>query len=227
MKISVLAAALALAVPLAAGAQSEEVKGFRGYPWGTPREAIPEIAGTQQVGVKDSLPIYSKTVTVNGKEALAGFYFHPKNGGLVEGYYVFPIALEECEQEWSRYLSDLEEAYPTLRREEKVPHRPAADSTRYVSDCEYFIYRGETEEWSASLVNPDPPGDRAGAWINVVGRSLQMTIFYRGGAGEQWESRFRWPRLFRERPEAPPGESPPTTPTQPRPGSGGLPVGRA
>jgi hypothetical protein len=227
LRAGALLVALLAASACSRGDDDEVVRGFHGYSWGTQASEIPEIAGSQPVGEKDGLTIYSADVTHLGREVLAGFYFHPEDGGLVEGYYVFPIALEECEQEWSRHLSDLQRAYPTLHREEKVPHRPAADSTRYVSDCEYFIYRGETEEWSASLVNPEAPGDRAGAWIDVVGRSLRMTVFYRGGAGERWESRFRWPRLFQRRPEAPPAESPPPTPAQPRPGSEGLPLGRA
>jgi hypothetical protein len=203
----------------------EVVQGFHGYPWGTPVQEIPEVAGSEPVGEKDGLTIYSADVSHLGRDVLAGFYFHPKDGGLVEGYYVMPLALEACEQEWSRIVEDLERAYPTLERERKVPVRSAADSTRYVSDCEYFVYRGDTEEWRETLVNPEPPGDRAGAWISVEGRSLRLTIFYRGGAGERWDNRFRWPRLFQRR-EAPAPAEPQPTPPQ-RPDANGLPVGRA
>jgi hypothetical protein len=218
------AAALALAA-CSRGDGVEVVQGFHGYAWGTPVSAIPEVAGSEPVGEKDGLTIYSADVSHLGREVLAGFYFHPDDGGLVEGYYVMPLPLEECEQEWSRWIDDLERAYPGLRREREVPVRSAQDSTRYVSDCEYFVYHGETEEWRETLVNPEPPGDRAGAWIATVGRSLRMTSFYSGGAAQRWEHRFRWPRLFR-RQEAPPPQQQ-ETPAQPRPGSEGLPVGRA
>jgi hypothetical protein len=227
VRASFAVAALLASAACSRGGGEEIVRGFHGYAWGTHSSAIPEIAGSQPVGEKDGLTIYAAELSHLGREVLAGFYFHPRDGGLVEGYYVFALALAECEQEWARQLGDLEASYPALVRVEKIPRRPAADSTRYVSDCEYFIYRGETEEWTAELVNPDPPGDRAGAWIDVVGRSLRMTVFYRGGAGQAWESRFRWPRLFPRRPAAPPPESPPVTPTEPRPGVEGLPVGRA
>ena len=121
-------------------------------------------------------------------------------------------------------IADLEHSFPTLSRDEKVARRPAADSTRYVSDCEFYVFNSETQEWSATLANPDPPGDRAGAWINVIGRSLRMTVFYQGGAGHAWEERFRWPRIFRRQPPVP---RPEEAPEQPGPGSEGLPIGRA
>jgi hypothetical protein len=199
----------------------EVVQGFHGYRWGTSVSEIPEIAGTEQVAERDGLAIYSAEVSHLGREVLAGFYFHPRTGGLVEGYYVLALTLEECESEWSRYVSDLELAYPGLIKEERIAARPEADSARYVSDCEFFVFNGETQEWTTTFVNPEEPEDRAGAWMNVVGRSLRMTIFYRGGAGQAWEERFRWPRLPR-RPEPQPPTSPP-----PPPGSEGLPVGRA
>jgi hypothetical protein len=204
------------------GAEDEVVGGFHGYPWGTEVSAIPEVSGSEQIGEKDGLAIYSAEVTHLGREVLAGFYFHPRTGGLVEGYYVFALTLDECEREWARYVRDLEAAYPGLVKEERIPERPEADSARYVSDCEYFIYRGDLEEWRASFVNPEAPHDRAGLWIDVVGRSLRMTIFYRGAAGQAWEERFRWPFRLPRRPEAPPE---PPAPRPPR--SEGLPFGRA
>jgi hypothetical protein len=223
------AAVLALSA-CSRGEEGEVVDGFHGYAWGTPVTGIPEVAGSEQVGEKDGLAIYSAEITHLGREVLAGFYFHPRDGGLVEGYYVMPLKLEECEQEWSRWVTDLERAYPTLTREQKIPVRTSADSTRYVSDCEYLVYHGETEEWTATLMNPDPPRDRVGAWISVVGRSLRLTVFYRGGAALRWEDRFRWPRLFRREPRPTPAPQPernPQPPAPPRPGAEGLPVGRA
>jgi hypothetical protein len=218
-------AALALLLGLVAcGGEpgAEVVQSFHGYRWGTTVDQIPEVAGTEQVGEKDGLAIYSAEVSHLGRTVLAGFYFHPRTGGLVEGYYVLPITLEECESEWTRYVLDLETTFPTLVKEERTAVRPVADSARYVSDCEYFVFNGEREEWTATFANPEEPGDRAGAWLDVVGRSLRMTIFYRGAEGRAWEERFRWPRLPR-RPRPP--TAPP--PTQPAPGAEGLPVGRA
>ena len=227
MSRAVLLVSVALALSACSrGEGVEVVQGFHGYAWGTPVSEIPEVAGSEPVGEKDGLTIYSADVSHLGREVLAGFYFHPQSGGLVEGYYVMALALEECEQEWSRYVSDLERAYPALRREVDVPVRSAEDSTRYVSDCEYLVYRSDTEEWRETLVNPAPPGDRAGAWISVEGRSLRLTIFYRGGEGQRWEDRFRWPRIFRRR-EAPAPGTDPEAPTRPTPGAEGLPVGRA
>lgn len=218
-----------LAVLLALGACApdagqEVVQSFHGYGWGTQVAEIPEIVGTEPVGEKDGLRIYSATVPHLGRGVLAGFYFHPRTGGLVEGYYVLPLALEECEREWTRYVLDLETAFPGLVKEERLARRPPEDSTRYVSDCEYFVYNGETQEWRATFTNPDDPGDSAGAWLSVEGRSIRLTIFYRGGAGHAWEERFRWPRLPR-RPQ--PRPQLPAPPTRPPAGAEGLPVGRA
>ena len=215
-------AALLAVVACGDGPGPELVQSFHGYRWGTPVAEIPEVAGTEQVGEKDGLAIYSAEVSHLGREVLAGFYFHPRTGGLVEGYYVLPLTLEECEREWTRFVLDLETTFPTLAKEERTAVRPVADSARYVSDCEYFVFNGEREEWTATFVNPGEAGDRAGAWLDVVGRSLRMTIFFRGAAGHAWEERFRWPRLPR-RPRPP--SAPP--PIQPPPGAEGLPVGRA
>ena len=224
MRSALLLAAL-LAASACSGEDGEEVvRGFHGYAWGTPVAQIPEVAGTEQVGDKDGLHIYSADLTYRGRPVLAGFYFHPKTGGLVEGYYVYPITLEECESEWKSVVADLEQSFPTLTKEEHVARRAASDSTRYVSDCELYLFNSETQQWNATLINPDAPGDRAGAWINVIGRSLRMTVFYQGGAGHAWEERFRLPQIFRRQPPAP---RPEEAPQQPRPGSEGLPIGRA
>jgi hypothetical protein len=222
-----LRGALALLLALVACARDpgvEVVQSFHGYRWGTPVEAIPEVAGSEPVGEKDGLAIYSAEVPYLGREVLAGFYFHPRTGGLVEGYYVLPITLEECEREWTRHVLDLETTFPTLVKEERTAARPVADSARYVSDCEYFVFNGEREEWRATFVNPAEPGDRAGAWLGVVGRSLRLTVFFRGGAGRAWEERFRWPKIPLPGRARPPVAPPPATPP---PGAEGLPVGRA
>lgn len=224
-----LASALLLVVAACGGgAEGEEiVRGFHGYPWGTTAEQIPELAGTPPSGEKDGLRVHAAEVPFLGHAMLAGFYFHPRTGGLVEGYYVMRLDLEACEREWARVVADLAAAHPAAERDEVVAVRPAADSARYVSDCEYFLYRGDLEEWRVWFENPAPPHDRAGAWLDVVGRTLRLTVAYQGGESRRWADRFRWP--FRwpfgapERPDAPPG--PPTQ--QPPPGVEGLPFGRA
>jgi hypothetical protein len=70
--------------------------------------------------------------------------------------------------------------------EREVPERSAADSARYVSDCEYFVYNSERDAWATTLVNPGRPRDRAGIRMQVEGRSLRLQMFYRGREGEEW-----------------------------------------
>ena len=189
MKTSVLVAALAFAAPLAAAAQGDGVQGFRGYPWGTPREAIPEVAGTPQVGVKDSLPIYSKVVSLNGKDVLAGFYFHPQTGGLVEGAYVFVLTLEECLPIWYTMTEQIERDHPGFTREVRIPVRTGDDRTIYDSDCEFFAYNSHIETWTATYANPNPPHDRIMLWVRTIERSPRLTVVYRGAAGQAWADR--------------------------------------
>lgn len=190
----------------------EVVRGFRGYPWGTPLSDIPEVAGTEPVGERDGLVVHAADVEFLGRHALAGFYFHPRRGGLVEGYYVLPLDLEECEGEWARYEAALAQELPTLVREGNIPSRPEADRARYESDCEYFVYNGGREDWSVTFVNPERPRDRAGLWMKVVGRSLRMTVFYRGGAAQAWIDRVRGRPRREPRPLEPPPAAPPEPP---------------
>jgi hypothetical protein len=171
---------------LACGEGVEVVRGFHGYAWGTQKSEIPELAGSERADMGDGLVIYTAPVTLLGREALAGFYFHPRTGRLIEGVYVMPVTLEECEGEWRRYEDDLRAAYPGLEVERELPERSAADSARYVSDCEYFVYNSEKTPWATTLVNPSRPGDRAGIRMQVEGRSLRLHVFYRGREGEEW-----------------------------------------
>jgi hypothetical protein len=188
MKPVVLLVALVLALPGQAAAQ-EVLSGFRGYPWGTPREAIPEIAGSEQVGVKDSLPIYAKMVTLNGKEALAGFYFHPVTGGLVEGAYAFVLTMQDCLPIWATLTEQIERDYPAFSRDVRVPKREGKDVAIYDSDCEYYAFNSHIETWTATYANPRAPGDRVMLWMRTIERTPRLTVLYRGGAGQAWADR--------------------------------------
>jgi hypothetical protein len=179
-------AALALSVASCGDSGIEVVQGFHGYSWGTELSQIPELAGSPRVDLGEGLVIHTAEVKLLGRDALAGFYFHPRTDRLIEGVYVMPITLDECEREWARFESDLRASYPGLIEELSVPRRPAADSARYVSDCEYFVYNYERSPWFINLENPASPHDRAGARMSVQGRSLQLQIFYRGREGQEW-----------------------------------------
>lgn len=212
-------AALALLLASCSEGGVEVVHGFHGYPWGTERSDIPELASSQRADLGEGLVIYTADVKLLGRDALAGFYFHPRTGRLIEGVYVMPITLDECEREWLRFEVDLRASYPGLEEERLVARRAAADSTRYVSDCEYFVYNFESHPWSTTLVNPSPPHDRAGIRMDVEGRSLRLQLFYRGAEGQDWaEHPGRGKPL---EPGAPPPQGPPPVP------SGGAPFGRA
>jgi len=184
----------------------ELVDGFHGYSWGSAPSEIREVARTGR-GVTDTgLIVHSTEVSFLGRNALAGFYFEPRGGGLVEGQYVVPLSLEECEQEWERYATHIREAFPGLAAEERVPRREGADLQRYESDCEYYAYNSETEDWFLKSVNPERPHDQASMWIRVVGRSLRLNVLYRGGAGQAWDRRNN--REMAD-PKPPPPPSPP------------------
>jgi hypothetical protein len=170
--------------------QMEVVTGFHGYPWGASISAIPELAGKSPVGVKDGLVIYSLPVTVAGTRALAGFYAHPRTGALLEGAYVFALTLDECHAVWAAVVRQIESEFPALARESKIPTRATAEQRRvYESDCEYFAYNSHLETWSASYVNPSPPGDRILLNMRMVERSPRLSVVYRGGAGQAWATR--------------------------------------
>ena len=188
MKPLTLLGALLVALPSSLAAQ-EVLTGFRGYVWGTPREAIPEIAATQQVGVKDSLPIYSAMVTLHGKEALAGFYFHPVTGGLVEGAYVFALTFQDCLPIWFTMTEQIERDYPTFTREARIPKREGKDVTVYESDCEFYAFNSHIETWTATYANPSSPSDRVMLWMRTIERAPRLTVLYRGGAGQAWADR--------------------------------------
>jgi hypothetical protein len=198
--------ALSLALFACAGEGVEIVRGFHGYAWGTRKAEIPELAGSERADLGEGLVIYTAEVSVLGREALAGFYFHPRSGGLIEGVYVMPVTLEECASEFRRFEDDLRASHLGLVEERHVPERPAADSARYVSDCEYFVYNSEKEEWSTTFVNPSRPRDRAGVRMEVQGRSLRLHVFYRGREGQEWAEDPE-PPPRRERAPRAPGDS--------------------
>jgi hypothetical protein len=186
-----LAAILALlpTTPAPGAGQAEGVTGFRGYPWGTPVAAIPEIAGTEQVGEKDGMAIYSARVEVHGKPALAGFYFHPTTGALIEGAYVFALTLQDCHPVWATLVEDIERAHPTFEREARIPARTIEDRLVYDTDCEFYVYNSHIESWTATYANPDPPYDRILLWMRTVERVPRLTVVYRGAAGQEWADR--------------------------------------
>jgi hypothetical protein len=190
---NLLRAALLFAAPASLGAQGEVVAGFRGYPWGTPVSAIPEIAGTEQVGEKDGLPIYSSQVTVNGKAGLAGFYFHPTTGGLVEGAYVFALTMEDCLPVWATLTEQIERDFPTLAREARVPRRSEEELLIYDTDCEFYAFNSHVETWTATYSNPGAPYDRILLWMRTIERAPRLTVVYRGAQGQAWADRPRPP----------------------------------
>lgn len=170
----------------AASAQEEVVTGFRGYLWGTPLAAIPEIAGTDQAGERDGLAIYAARVRMAGKDALAGFYFHPETGGLVEGAYVFALTLQDCHGVWEDMVGQIEAEYPGLVREALIPTRDEAARRVYDTDCEYYVYNSHRETWTSAYRNPTPPDDHVSLWMRTVERVPRLTVTYRGGAGQAW-----------------------------------------
>jgi hypothetical protein len=180
---------LVLSLPSSLTAQVEVVTGFRGYPWGTPVSAIPEIAGTQQVGVKDSLSIYSAEVTVNGKAGLAGFYFHPVTGALVEGAYVFALTMQDCLPVWATLTEQIEREHPTLTREARIPTRSEDERLIYDTDCEFYAFNSHIETWTATYANPGAPHDRIFLWMRTVERAPRLTVVYRGAIGQAWADR--------------------------------------
>ena len=182
-------AAVVSSAPAPLRAQGEVVTGFRGYAWGTPVSAIPEIAGTPQVGEKDGLPIYSAQVTVNGKAGLAGFYFHPTTGGLVEGAYVFALTMEDCLPVWATLTEQIERDFPALVREARVPRRSDEDQLIYNTDCEFYAFNSHVETWTATYANPSAPYDRVLLWMRTIERAPRLTVVYRGAAGQAWADR--------------------------------------
>ena len=189
-------ALLVLALPALTAAQgrpleTEVVTGFHGYPWGTRVENIAELAGREQVGERDGYRIYSAQVNVMGRPGLAGFYFHPETGELLEGAYVFALTVQSCEWAWATVTRNIRDAYPTLERTDHLPTRgDAPDRQIYDSDCEYFAFNSHKETWTSDYVNKGPPGDRVLLWMKTVERVPRLTVVYRGGRSQAWiESR--------------------------------------
>jgi hypothetical protein len=182
MKAAVVFLALSVSLPGAAAAQ-RVVNDFRGVRWGTPVTAIPEVAGTQRSGVRtDSLDIFSTQVKVFGRDALAGYYFDPKTGGLLEGAYVLVLNLETCRPTWDAVESAIQRDYPTLVREAHIPVRTKPDDLRvYESDCEYFAFNSTIETWTATYRNPAAPDEEIDVWVRTIERTPRLTVVYRSG----------------------------------------------
>jgi hypothetical protein len=179
-----------LAVAGSAGAQTEIVKTFHGYPWGTTLSAIPELAGKAPVGVQDELVVHSMQSSFGGKPGLAAFYFHPRTGALIAGAYSFVLTIENCEAIWDAVTARIEYEYPTLTREKRIPQRTTPDQQRiYESDCEYYAYNSHIETWTASYVNPQAPGDRITLAMRTVERGPRLSVVFRGALGQAWLTR--------------------------------------
>ena len=168
-----------------ATAQEPIVDGFRGHPWGSQVEDIPEIAETEQVGEREGLRIYSTEVRLLGRQALAGYYFHPETGELVEGAYVLVMPLESCQTIWDLLSRDIQRTYPGLERQGELPSRRDAHRPVYESDCEYFVYNYHREEWRMGFGNPEPPHDEVRMWIRVNERTPRLHVAYRGETAER------------------------------------------
>lgn len=157
------------------------VDGFHGYPWGVRPSQVAEVALEGLTDEEDGLLVYSAPVRFLGREVLGVFYFEDDGGGLVEGRYVLPLSLTECDAEWERVGAALREAFPTLMWTERVPARGEAETGVYESDCEFFVYNAHRLEWEARLQNPGPPGDVILLELEPVGRSVRLAVTYRGG----------------------------------------------
>ena len=181
---SIALAAVLAASGLPAVAQEPIVDGFRGHPWGSRIEDIPEIAGTEQVGQREGLRIYSTEVRLLGRQALAGYYFDPRTGELVEGAYVMVMPLASCQTIWDLMSRDVRRTYPGLERQGELPSRRNAHRPVYASDCEYFVYNHHREEWRMGFGNPDPPHDEVRMWIRVNERTPRLHVAYRGERSE-------------------------------------------
>jgi hypothetical protein len=189
-----------LVVTRPASAQNEIVKTFHGYPWGTTLSAIPELAGKAPVGVQDELVVHTLQASFGGKPALAAFYFHPRTGALLAGAYSFVLTIADCEAIWEAVTGRIEYEYPTLVREKRIPKRTTPDQLRiYESDCEYYAYNSHIETWTASYVNPQPPGDRITLGMRTVERRPRLSVVFRGALGQAWATTRTLP---------PPGASP-------------------
>lgn len=174
--------ALFLAGALGCSGGAEVVEGFHGYRWGTRVSGIPEVALAGLTAEEEGRLVYSAPLRFLDREVLGVFYFDAERGGLVEGRYVLPLSLLECDDEWDRVAAALRERHPTLRWTEQVPARGAGDLDVYESDCEFFVYNSHRLEWEARLQNPEPPGDLVRMELEPLGRSVRLAVTYRSGA---------------------------------------------
>ena len=181
LPVSLLLAALTLGGLVGCGGGREVVEGFHGYRWGSRVSQIPEVALAGLTREEEGLLVYSAPLRFLGREVLGIFYFDADGGGLVEGRYVLPLSLQECDGEWDRVAESLRGAFPTLRWTEEVPARGEGDLGVYESDCEFFVYNSHRLEWEALLENPEPPGDGIVLELEPVGRSVRLAVTYRGG----------------------------------------------
>ena len=173
-------------------ATQEIVSDFRGYPWGVRPTEIAEIAESEPVGERDGLVIYSTPVRFAGRDALAGFYFHPETGALLEGAYALVLTPTDCDLIWGRVTRILADQYPSLDREDNVASRENADRPDvYDSDCDYYIYNYHVESWTADFRNPDPPFGEIHLRLRITERTPRLTILFRGAAGKEWADRPR------------------------------------
>lgn len=161
---------------------ADVVDGFHGYAWGTRASQIPEVALSGVTVERDGMLLYSAQLRFLGREVLGVFYFKEDGGGLVEGRYVLPVSLVECDAQWARVAEAIRSSFPTLRWTERVPGRSGPDADVYESDCEFFVYNAHLLEWEARLENPEPPGDAILLELESVGRSARIVVTYRGGA---------------------------------------------
>jgi hypothetical protein len=175
-------AAVLPALLAACGGPPRVVEEFHGYPWGSRASQIPEVALAGVSGSRDGLLLYTANVRFLGREALATFAFEEEEGGLVEGSYSLLLALPECDAEWDRITTALAGAFPGLPLVVEVPTRGEADRGVYASDCEFYVYNAHRLDWTATLVNPEPPGDGVVLRLDDVGRSARLTVLYRGRA---------------------------------------------
>ena len=182
--LCVVVAAFLAGGPTPGAAQQPIVDGFRGHPWGSRVEDIREIADTEQVGEREGLRIYSTEVRLLGRHALAGYYFRPDTGELVEGAYVMVMPLESCQTIWDLLTRDVQRTYPGLERQGELPSRRNAHRPVYESDCEYFVYNHHREEWRLGFGNPEPPHDEVRMWIRVNERTPRLHVAYRGERAE-------------------------------------------
>jgi hypothetical protein len=209
--------------------EGEIVEGFHGYPWGTHYSEVAELEDSAPVAEREGLAVFTADTHFLGLDAMAAYYFHPGTGRLVEGSYVIGLTREGCQEAWEELVEHVAADFPHLTREDRLPAPDEETRARYDSDCEYFIFNAESEDWSTTFLNPEAPHDRVGLWMGVVGRTVRVTVYYRGGAGQAWLDGPRRRPLIRRVPKVQPPtgtlpQRPPPPPPAPAPE---VPFGRA